>query len=98
MQIFADVFGIPVVRNEVRNAAGLGAAICVAVACGVYPSFDDASATMVHREDRFEPNPENFELYAQLAEASAELSTQTDSILQRTHRILREHKGATAHV
>ena len=28
MQIFADVFDIPVVRNEVNGAAGLGSAIC----------------------------------------------------------------------
>ncbi|WP_394771282.1 FGGY-family carbohydrate kinase [Lacisediminihabitans sp.] len=94
MQIFADVFGIPVVRNEVRNAAGLGAAICVAVACDLYPTFDDASSNMVHREDRFEPNPENAELYARLGEVSADLRAQTDSILQRTHRILLDHQGA----
>lgn len=97
MQIFADVFGIPVVRNEVRNAAGLGAAICVAVACNVYPSFDDASSHMVHREDRFEPNPHNVDLYAQLRAVSAEIAAQTDAILQRTHRILLDHKGAIAH-
>jgi sugar (pentulose or hexulose) kinase len=97
MQIFADVFGIPVVRNEVRNAAGLGAAICAAVACGVYPTFDDASSAMVHREDTFEPNPENVDLYAQLAAVSADLRAQTDSILQRTHRILHDHKGANVH-
>lgn len=93
MQIFADVFAIPVVRNEVRNAAGLGSAICVAVACGVYADFDEASARMVHREDRFEPNPDNVDLYAQLRMVSAEITAQTDAILERTHRILLEHKG-----
>jgi sugar (pentulose or hexulose) kinase len=93
MQIFADVFGIPAVRNEVRNAAGLGAAICVAVACSVYPTFDDASSHMVHREDRFAPNPQNVDLYTQLREVHAEIAAQTDAILQRTHRILLDHKG-----
>ena len=93
MQIFADVFGIPAVRNEVRNAAGLGAAICVAVACSVYPTFDDASSHMVHREDRFAPNPQNVDLYAQLRAVHAEIAAQTDAILQRTHRILLDHKG-----
>lgn len=39
MQIFADVFNIPVVRNEVNGAAGLGSAICAAVAANVYDSF-----------------------------------------------------------
>jgi len=97
MQIFADVFGIPVVRNEVRNAAGLGAAICVAVACDLYPSFDDASGHMVHREDRFEPNPDNADLYTQLRAVSVDITTQTDAILQRTHRILHDRKEAIAH-
>jgi sugar (pentulose or hexulose) kinase len=32
MQIFADVFGLPAVRNEITDAAGLGSAICAAVA------------------------------------------------------------------
>lgn len=96
MQIFADVFGIGVVRNEVRNAAGLGAAICVAVACGVYPTFDDASSNMVHREDRFEPNPRNVHLYAQLRALHADIAAQTDALLQRTHRILLDHKGTIA--
>ncbi|WP_198417522.1 FGGY-family carbohydrate kinase [Cryobacterium mannosilyticum] len=98
MQIFADVFGIPVVRNEVRNAAGLGAAICVAVACGVYPTFDDASSRMVHREDTFQPNVENIDLYTQLRAVSVDITAQTDAILQRTHRILHDRKGAIAHV
>ncbi|WP_427008587.1 FGGY-family carbohydrate kinase [Pseudarthrobacter sp. H2] len=97
MQIFADVFDIPVVRNEVRNAAGLGAAICAAVACGIHPDFDEASKHMVHPTDRFEPNPENVELYAQLRSVSADISAQTDAILERTHRILSEPKGVRSH-
>ena len=38
MQIFADIFGIPAVRNVVNSAAGLGAAICAAVGTKVYDS------------------------------------------------------------
>ena len=47
MQIFADVFDIPVVRNEVNGAAGLGSAICAAVAANVYDSFESAVEHMV---------------------------------------------------
>ena len=96
-QIFADVFGIPVVRNVVRNASGLGAAICVAVACDVYSSFDEASKHMVRREDRFEPNPENLDLYAELGAVSAEIPARTDAILERTHSILLAHKGVVSY-
>jgi len=88
MQIFADVFNIPVVRNVVRNAAGLGAAICVAVACGIYPDFDAASAQMVRREDRFEPNPQHAALYEQLSTVAAEIPMHTDPILEKIHKIL----------
>lgn len=97
MQIFADVFGVPVVRNEVRNAAGLGAAVCAAVACGVHPGFDEAVARMVRQSDRFEPDPENVELYARLRSVSADIATQTDSILERTHRILSDPEGVRSH-
>ncbi|MHC6228976.1 FGGY-family carbohydrate kinase [Arthrobacter sp. MMS24-T111] len=88
MQIFADVFNIPVVRNVVRNAAGLGAAICVAVACGIYPDFDSASAHMVRREDRFEPTPLNAALYGHLCTVAAEIPMHTDPILEKIHKIL----------
>ena len=97
MQIFADVFDIPVVRNEVRNAAGLGAAMSVAVASGVYATFDEASAHMVHRHDRREPNPPNVDLYAQLRAVHSEIAKQNEASLKRTHDILNHHKGVTPH-
>jgi sugar (pentulose or hexulose) kinase len=87
-QIFADVFNIPVLRNQVRNAAGLGAAICVAVACGVYPSFDSATDGMVQVADETQPNPDLTDLYGQLGEVYTDISAQTDVILERTFSIL----------
>lgn len=98
MQIFADVFRIPVLRNEVGNAAGLGAAICVAVAGGIYPSFDEASHNMVRSADRFEPNSENVELYKQLGAISAEITAHTDAILKRTHRVVNNRPGGSTNV
>jgi sugar (pentulose or hexulose) kinase len=88
MQIFADVFNVPAVRNEMRNAAGLGAAICAAVACGVYPGFAEASAAMVREADVFLPDPDRATLYTQLGEVYADISAQTDAILERTSHIL----------
>ncbi|MBG6108406.1 FGGY-family carbohydrate kinase [Frigoribacterium sp. CG_9.8] len=93
MQIFADVFDLPTVRNEVRNAAGLGAAICAAVACGIYPDLDAASASMIRHADRFEPDPDNVKLYRQLGSVYADIPAQTDAILARTHRILSDRKA-----
>ena len=66
MQIFADVFDIPIVRNEVNGAAGLGSAICAAVAANVYDSFESAVEHMVRIKDTFTPIAENVEIYEKL--------------------------------
>ena len=66
MQIFADIFGIPAVRNVVNSAAGLGAAICAAVGTKVYDSFESAVKNMVKVRDVFEPNGFNHKLYTRI--------------------------------
>ena len=55
MQIFSDVFGLPAVRNEITDAAGLGSAICAAVAAGAYDTFAAAIEKMVRIRKRFIP-------------------------------------------
>ena len=84
MQIFADVFNLPAVRNEVNGAAGVGAAICAAMAIGAYPSFEEAVSAMVRRKDVFYPDPENVKLYAQLLPVYQEIPKYTDEILKKT--------------
>ena len=74
MQIFADVFDIPVVRNEVNGAAGLGSAICAAVAANVYDSFESAVEHMVRIKDRFTPIAENVEVYEKLIPVYSEIT------------------------
>lgn len=63
MQIFADVFGMDSVRNEITDAAGIGAAVCAAVGVGAYPDYETAVANMVRIQDSFKPNLENTALY-----------------------------------
>jgi len=87
MQIFADVFGIPAVRNEVNGAAGLGAAICAAVAAGAYESFDQAVEHMVRVKDEFQPDSENTRLYAEVSEIYNDITNHTDAILKKTYEI-----------
>ena len=53
MQIFADVFGLPAVRNKVNGSASLGSAICVAVALEQYDNFPEAIRNMVEKGDIF---------------------------------------------
>lgn len=88
MQIFADVFGVPAVRNEMNGAAGLGAAICAAVATGVYPSFEAAARGMVRIRDTFTPNMENHALYTRINDGIyRDITNYTDEILKKTYHI-----------
>ena len=62
-QMFADIFQIPVEIPAGSELGCFGAAICGAVAVGIYPSYETACETMVTVDRRFEPNPEWAEIY-----------------------------------
>ena len=87
MQIFADVFQMPVCRNEVNGAAGLGSAICAAVAAGVYDSFDSAIENMVRIKDTFTPIAENAAVYEKMLPIYTLITKYTDPILQKSFEI-----------
>lgn len=87
MQILADVFNLPTVRNEVNGAAGMGAAICAAVAAGVYGSFEEAVAQMVRYKDTFEPDPEHVDLYARMLPIYSNITKYTDEVLKQSYEI-----------
>ena len=87
MQIFADVFNIPVVRNEVNGAAGLGSAICAAVAANVYDSFESAVEHMVRIKDTFTPIAENAEISSKMIPVYSEITKYTDPILKKSYEI-----------
>jgi len=87
MQIFADVFGVPASRNVVNGAAGVGAAICAAVAVGVYPNFRTAVEKMVKTRDTFQPVAENVELYRRGTAVFRNITKYTDEILKETYKI-----------
>lgn len=89
MQIFADVFGLPAIRNVVNGAAGLGAAICAAVAVGGHSDFDTAVEKMVKIKDTFEPNIENHKMYEELTEIHRNITEHTDSVLEKTYKIFK---------
>ena len=87
MQIFADVFNIPMVRNEVNGAAGLGSAICAAVAAGVYKSFDEAVENMVRIKDTFTPNPEAVAFYEKMYPVYTNITKHTDEVLKEAYEL-----------
>jgi sugar (pentulose or hexulose) kinase len=88
MQIFADVFGVPAHRNVVNGSASMGAAICAALALGVYGSRQEAIDKMVRRRDTFTPVRENVTLYRRInEEVYQHIVPATDDLLTRSHRI-----------
>jgi sugar (pentulose or hexulose) kinase len=88
MQIFADVFGLQASRNVVNGAAGLGAAICVAVAVGAYSSFEEAVQKMVRIRDTFQPNSDNNAVYSEMNEKVYQHITKyTDEVTKRSYPI-----------
>lgn len=87
MQIFADVFGIPAVRNEVNGAAGLGAAICAAVAGKVYDSFEEAVEHMVRIQDTFLPRADKAAFYEKMLPIYLDITGHTDEILKKSYEL-----------
>ncbi|MGJ0205148.1 FGGY family carbohydrate kinase [Leucobacter sp. gxy201] len=82
LRILAGVYGVPVRRPVLTDAAGMGAAICAAVATGIHPDFDSAVAAMVRVDVRVAPDPAWVEAYAAVRERYREL-------LPRLHAIYR---------
>ena len=81
-----DVFGVRTVRNRINGAAALGAAICVAVATGIYTDFAQAVGAMVHQRDEFSPDPENHRVYTTINEgAYRELAAMLEGTLKQMH-------------
>ncbi|MEI7745811.1 MAG: FGGY-family carbohydrate kinase, partial [Chloroflexota bacterium] len=100
MGILADVSGVQTTRNEVTGAAGMGAAICAAVAAGVHPDAAAAAARMVRRRDVFQPDPGNHRVYARINdEAYRRLGSLLEPALQAVRRAGGEdHEDAAAAV
>jgi len=93
MQIFADVFGVPAHRNRVNGSAGMGAAICTALALGVYPDRQAAIENMVKIRDTFSPISENVLLYKEINEnVYRHLAEQNDELLRKSHEIFAGRK------
>ncbi|NND81787.1 MAG: sugar kinase [Gammaproteobacteria bacterium] len=84
LQIVADVTGLPTSRPALTDAAGLGSAICAAVAVGAADNFEAAAKRMVRLSSRYNPDPENHLFYCSLNEhIYRDLTDSTDQLLQQ---------------
>ncbi len=84
MQIFADIFGIPVCRNQMRGSASIGCAINAGMAVGAFSSYEKAIEKMVRTGDNFDPDPVNNKFYTQLNHTVyKQATTHLDPLLKR---------------
>ena len=67
-QITADMFGIPAVRTQTYEVAGIGCAMAAFVGLGVFSDYWQAVEAMVRTSDVFEPDPGQHEIYEKLYE------------------------------
>ena len=87
MRILADVFGIPASR-VVDGGASLGAAICAAVAAGLYPDMDTASASMTRPRESFAPDAASGAVYQRISDTVFhDIRSHTDALFERSYPI-----------
>lgn len=67
-QITANMFGIPTVRTQTHEVAGVGCALTTFVGLGEFPDYKAAVEAMVQRHDVFEPDSAQHEIYDKLYE------------------------------
>ena len=65
MQMFADIFQVPVEIPDGSELGALGAAVAGAVACGLYASYEAAIPAMTRVSRRYEPDPVRGKVYAE---------------------------------
>ena len=66
VQIAADMFNLPTSRMATSEISALGAAIDAAIGTGIYATFPEAVAAMVHKGRTFEPHLGHHRIYTQL--------------------------------
>ena len=65
MQMFADIFQVPVEVPDGSELGALGAAVAGAVACGLYGSYEEAIVAMTRVARRYEPDAARAKIYAE---------------------------------
>jgi xylulokinase len=92
-QLQADVFGLPVYRNQVDEGPAFGAALLAGVAGGVYRDVADACEHVEFDSEVTTPDPERHRLYERYRSAFADLYPATASIAHRLADLGRDARG-----
>ncbi|MDR2634542.1 MAG: FGGY-family carbohydrate kinase [Clostridiales bacterium] len=65
-QTMADIFGVPVQKTQTYENSALGAALTAYKGLGVFKTYEEAVAAMVHVAEEYNPIPEHHELYEEI--------------------------------
>jgi xylulokinase len=83
LQIKADVFGVPFVRNQVTEAGMLGAAMLAGIATGEFGTASEAAERFVQEQRIFEPDDRRHRAYQDKLESYRLLLPTLRDLLQR---------------
>jgi sugar (pentulose or hexulose) kinase len=76
MQLYANLFNLPIEVPEVQEAGTLGAAMCAGVAIGEYKSYKDAVERMVRIQKIYYPEIEYTSVFNQIYDSFQSLIQQ----------------------
>jgi len=80
LQMQADIFNVTVYKLKNEQGPSIGACMIAAVGANLYTDFEEAVKACVQVEGKFEPNPENVEIYNQLYAVYQQIYTQTKAL------------------
>jgi sugar (pentulose or hexulose) kinase len=93
-RITASQFGMPVYRTQTHEAGGVGASLCAFVSQGVFSSYEEGLAQMVHIKDQFLPDNTAHEIYRELYERIfTKLFSRLSPLYREINHILRRERG-----
>lgn len=76
----ADIFNVTVYKLKNEQGPSIGACMIAAVGANIYTDFEEAVQVCVQVEGKFEPNPENVEIYNQLYAVYQQIYIQTKAL------------------
>lgn len=87
VQIFADVFNIPIEIIDTKELGALGCAMAAGVAAGVYADLKESAKKLVKVKERIEPIQENVKIYRSKFELYKETTETLDHIWSKLSAI-----------
>ncbi|MHA2180321.1 MAG: FGGY-family carbohydrate kinase [Promethearchaeota archaeon] len=89
-QIYADVLGIPCVRNVIEEATSLGAAILAASGAGLFPDIAKAAEILCKVDEKWVPHEENHNYYEKIYKFSYHLYNllEDNNLYRKFHELI----------